>query len=207
MSEAKKKPMTLKGILALVGAGLLYLVSQVLGVDLSKFGFPKPGENDKPAVTAPADPAPTKEVAKKDPSSSGKELSGNKPSAPKKETQKPAPKQRDDTALIRQLFNQRMESDTQVEAEGEVVHLLPDDTDEKPHQLFLVELSNGITIKISHNTAVSPYVPLKKGDTIRFHGEYEYNSKGGVVHWTHLTQGTRNKHPHGWLLHKGVKYE
>lgn len=206
MSEAKKKPMTLKGILALVGAGLVYLVSQVLGVDLSKFGGPKPGENDKPPITAPAEPGTTKEVAKKDPSpprgneQSGTELSGKKPTSGKKANQ------RDDTALIRQLFN-GMRSDIQVEAEGEVVHLLPDDNDEKPHQLFLVELDNGITVKIAHNTKISPYVPLKKGDTIRFHGEYEYNDKGGVVHWTHRTQGTRNKHPHGWLLHKGKKYE
>ena len=198
MSEAKKKPMTLKGILVLVGGGLVYLISQVLGVDLSKFGGPKPGETDKPPITAPAEPGTTKKVAKKDPSAgSGQELSGKQPNA----------KQRDDTALIKQLFESGRESDTQVEAEGEVVHLLPDDTDEKPHQLFLVELSNDITIKISHNTAISPYLPLKKGDTIRFSGEYEYNSKGGVVHWTHLTQGTRNKHPHGWLLHKGVNYE
>lgn len=211
MSEANKKPMTLKGILALVGAGLVYLLSQVLGVDLSKFGGPKPGTNDKPPITAPAEPGPTKEVAKKDPKAgSGKELNGQKPQKPeaqKPESQKPGANQRDDTALIRQLFN-GMRSDIQVEAEGEVVHLLPDDTDEKPHQLFLVELDNGITIKISHNTAVSPYIEsLRKGDTIRFHGEYEYNDKGGVVHWTHRTQGTRNKHPHGWLLHEGVKYE
>ncbi len=212
MSEANKKPMTFKGILALVGAGLLYLVSQVLGVDLSKFGGPKPDAGDKPPVTAPAEPGTTKEVAKKDPKTgSGEVLNGKKPETQKPtkepEAKKPAANQRDDTALIRQLFN-GMRSDIQVEAEGEVVYLMPDDTDETPHQNFLVKLDNGITLKISHNTKVSPYIEtLRKGDTIRFHGEYEYNEKGGVVHWTHRTQGTRNKHPHGWLLHEGVKYE
>lgn len=185
MSEKKKKPMTLKGVLALVGAGLVYLVSQLLGIDLSALTGGKAGKDGNPPATAPAEPGAAKEQ-------------------PKKEV--PAQKQRDDTALIRQFYQEKR-SDDQVEAEGEIVHILPDDTDEKPHQLFLVELSNGITIKISHNTAVAPYVPIKKGDTIRFFGEYEYNDKGGVVHWTHRTQGTRNKHPHGWLLHKGKKYD
>ncbi|QDV06373.1 hypothetical protein Poly30_18820 [Planctomycetes bacterium Poly30] len=232
MSETKKKPTTLKGILAVIGAGLVYLVSQVLGIDLSALTGGSSGKDGNPPVTAPAEPGQKsgqkpgqKEVARNDPAppkaQDGAGLKTEKPKpgtptaekpAPKKpvveepKAETPAPKQRDDTALIRQLFN-GMVSDRQVEAEGEIVHILPDDTDETPHQLFLVELSNGITLKISHNTKVAPYVPIKKGDTIRFYGEYEYNSKGGVVHWTHRTQGTTNKHPHGWLLHKGKKYE
>lgn len=213
MSEQKKKPTTLKGILAVIGAGLVYLVSQVLGIDLSALTGGEAGNDSKPPVTAPAEPGngqPTKELAKNDPAppaTNGGGLSTQKP-APKKPAaeEKPAPKKRDDTALIRQLFT-GMRSDIQVEAEGEIVHILPEDTDETPHQNFLVELSNDITLKISHNTKVAPRVPIRKGDTIRFHGEYEYNSKGGVVHWTHRTLGTRNKHPHGWLLHKGKKYE
>ncbi len=210
MSESKKKPTTLKGILALVGAGLLYLVSQVLGIDLSALTGDKSGDAGKPVVTAPAEGGATKEVAKKEPKTppatggqKGGSLTTQKPKAP--EAEKPAKKQRDDTAKIKQYF-QTMQSDAQVEAEGVVSRLLADDLDDHPHQRFLVRLSNGIEIKIAHNIKVADYVPLKKGDTIRFPGEYEYNDKGGVVHWTHRTQGTRNKHPHGWLLHKGIKY-
>lgn len=205
MSDAKSKPTTLKGILTLVGAGLVYLVSQLLGIDLS--GLMGGEGKGNPPVTAPADPAPSKEVAKNEPKpSTGKTLEGKKPAAPKKDDSAAKPEQRDDTALIKKLF-QTMQSDAQVEAEGTVVVLLADDTDETPHQRFLVELSNDITVKIAHNTKISPYLPLKVGDKIRFHGEYEYNDKGGVVHWTHRTLGTRNKHPHGWLLHKGKKYD
>ena len=99
-----------------------------------------------------------------------------------------------------------MRSGVHVEAEGEVVHLLPDDTRGSQHQLFLCELSNGITLKISHNIDIAPYIPLEKGDTVRFRGDYEYNDKGGVVHWTH--RNTRGgSHPHGWILHEGKKYE
>ncbi|MEM8710822.1 MAG: DUF3465 domain-containing protein [Planctomycetota bacterium] len=204
MSDAKSKPMTLKGILALIGAGLVYLVSQVLGIDLTALGG-KDGDagsgagSERPPITAPADPTPTKEVVKNEPEpSSGKTLDSKKPAAE-------APGKRDDTALIKKLF-QTKQSDTQVEAEGEIVFIFPEDMGERKHQRFLVELSNDITLKIAHNIDLAPEAPIRKGDTIRFYGEYEYNDKGGVVHWTHRTKGT-NPHPHGWLLHKGKKYE
>lgn len=215
MSDAKSKPMTLKGILALIGAGLVYLVSQVLGIDLTALGG-KDGDagggagSERPPITAPANPgspdsgssapAPTKEVAKNEPKPpGGKTLEGKKPAAE-------AAEKRDDTALIKKLF-QTKQSDTQVEAEGEIVFIFPEDRGERKHQQFLVELSNDITLKIAHNIDLAPEAPIRKGDTIRFYGEYEWNEKGGVVHWTHRTQGTRNPHPHGWLLHEGKKYE
>ncbi|MDE1266260.1 DUF3465 domain-containing protein, partial [Vibrio aestuarianus] len=37
------------------------------------------------------------------------------------------------------------------------------------------------------------------------YGEYEWNKKGGVMHWTH--NDPNNKHPHGWLKHNGKTYE
>ncbi|MEM9382179.1 MAG: DUF3465 domain-containing protein [Planctomycetota bacterium] len=110
----------------------------------------------------------------------------------------------DDTAKIRQLFS-AMRSDVLVEAAGEVVHLLPDDEEGSRHQLFLCELSNGLTLKISHNIDIAPYIPLEEGDVVRFRGEYEWNEKGGVVHWTH--RNTRGgEHPGGWIDHEGTRY-
>ena len=43
------------------------------------------------------------------------------------------------------------------------------------------------------------------GDTVQFYGEYEWNKKGGVMHWTH--KDPRNRHTHGWLKHNGRVYE
>jgi len=112
---------------------------------------------------------------------------------------------RDDTAKIHLLFS-GMRSDIQVEAAGEVVKVLPDDTQGDRHQLFLCELSNGLTLKISHNTDIAPYIPLDEGDVVRFHGEYAWNEKGGVVHWTHRNL-RGGGHEGGWIELDGKRYE
>ncbi len=92
-----------------------------------------------------------------------------------------------------------------VEDEGEIVYLLPDDRVGDKHQLFLVELASGHTIKISHNVDLAPKVPVRKGDPIRFRGRFEWNERGGVVHWTHHDPRGRKKG--GWLELRGQKYK
>ncbi len=97
-------------------------------------------------------------------------------------------------------------SDVQVEGVGEVIRVLPDDNKGLRHQKFILRLDNSLTILIAHNIDLAPRIPnLKKGDTVKFYGEYEYSNKGGVVHWTHLDPG--NRHTHGWLKHNGRTYE
>ncbi len=91
-----------------------------------------------------------------------------------------------------------------VEDEGEIVHLLPDDRIAPRHQLCLVELASGHTIKISHNVDLAPKVPWQKGDTLAFRGRFEWNAKGGVVHWTH--HDPQGRHAGGFLTHNGETY-
>ncbi|MEL6431008.1 MAG: DUF3465 domain-containing protein [Planctomycetota bacterium] len=211
MSETQMPKTTLKGLLALVGAAVLALIAKFTGVDLSALtgGSADAGSTD--VAEAPAEPG----GAAADPAPSA----GSQPGAPPKSTppasEEPAANlpgeparaksNRDDTNEIRKLFRANR-SDVIVEAEGEVVHLLPDDTRGSQHQLFLVELTNGITLKLSHNIDLAPRIDaLRKGDSIRFHGEYEWNAKGGVVHWTHKAKGN-SSHEHGWIEHEGRRY-
>jgi hypothetical protein len=107
-------------------------------------------------------------------------------------------------AVISDAFaNQK--SNLQVSASSTVIKLLADDNDGSRHQKFLVRLSSGLTLLIAHNIDLAPRINnLKISDTIEFYGEYEWNEKGGVIHWTH--QDPRGAHPAGWLKHKGQKY-
>jgi hypothetical protein len=97
-------------------------------------------------------------------------------------------------------------SDIQVSGSGKVSHILRDDNKGSRHQRFILRLSSDQTILIAHNIDLAPKIhTLQKGDIVQFYGEYEWNSKGGVVHWTHHDPGGR--HIDGWLKHDGRKYD
>lgn len=97
-------------------------------------------------------------------------------------------------------------SDVQVKGEGTVTKVLSDDLDGSRHQRFLLKLNSGQTLLISHNIDLAPRIDrLHAGDSVEFFGEYEWNSKGGVVHWTHHDPGGR--HVAGWIKHQGRTYQ
>lgn len=97
-------------------------------------------------------------------------------------------------------------SDVQVLDEGTVRRLLADDTNGSRHQRFILAMPSGQTVLVAHNIDLAPRIDtLAVGDTVAFYGEYEWNEKGGVVHWTHRDH--RGSHPHGWLRHKGKTYQ
>ncbi|KGM06681.1 hypothetical protein LP43_1905 [Methylophaga thiooxydans] len=109
------------------------------------------------------------------------------------------------TSPIAELFQQKR-SDVLVEVSGEVSRLFADDNRGSRHQRFLIELADGHTLLIAHNIDLAPRVEnLEIGDEISLFGEYEWNDKGGVVHWTH--HDPANKHPHGWIRHQGKLYQ
>jgi hypothetical protein len=88
--------------------------------------------------------------------------------------------------------------DVPVTGSGEVVKLLPDDLDGSPHQRILVRVAGGGTVLIAHNIELAPRVsPLARGDTLEFAGDFVWNDKGGVVHWTH--PDPQGRHRAGWI--------
>jgi len=97
-------------------------------------------------------------------------------------------------------------SDIQVSGSGNVSRILSDDNKGSRHQRFILRLSSGQTLLVAHNIDLAPRInTLEEGDEVQFFGEYEWNSKGGVIHWTHHDPGGR--HIGGWLKHNGRKYE
>lgn len=108
-------------------------------------------------------------------------------------------------ARLQQAFAAR-ENDLQIEGAGTVVKVLPDDTKGSQHQRFLLETNAGQTLLVAHNIDLAPrIVGLREGDRVRFFGEYEWNDRGGVIHWTH--HDPRGRHVGGWLEHRGERYE
>ena len=97
-------------------------------------------------------------------------------------------------------------SNVQVQDSGKVIRILSDDNQGSRHQKFILKLRSGNTILIAHNIDLAPRVKsISKGDTVQFYGEYEWNNKGGVVHWTH--RDPNGHHIGGWLKHNGSTYQ
>ena len=97
-------------------------------------------------------------------------------------------------------------SGVQVSGKGIATKVLSDDTDGSRHQRFILKLSSGQTVLIAHNIDLAPRISsLREGDSVEFNGVYEWNSKGGVIHWTH--HDPEGRHEAGWLRHDGRTYQ
>jgi len=108
------------------------------------------------------------------------------------------------TSISRAFKNKT--SNVQVEGEGKVSRVLSDDLEGSRHQRFILRLASDQTVLIAHNIDLAPKVPgLRKGDTVRFYGEYEWSEKGGTVHWTH--RDPKGRHVSGWIKFKGRVYQ
>lgn len=108
------------------------------------------------------------------------------------------------TSAVQELFDNR-ESGVMVEFGGRVSKTLADDNDGSRHQRFIVDLGSGLTVLIAHNIDLADRVPLKTGDSVEVLGQYEWNERGGVVHWTHHDPG--GNHAEGFIRHDGRLYQ
>jgi len=108
-----------------------------------------------------------------------------------------------DERIVRLYEAQR--SGEVAEGSGIVARLLDDDRDGSRHQRFILELRSGLTLLVAHNIDLAPrVVDLAVGDRVVFRGQYEWNERGGVLHWTHHDPDRRR--PGGWLQHAGETY-
>jgi hypothetical protein len=91
-----------------------------------------------------------------------------------------------------------------VTVQGTVAKLLKDDMEGVPHQRFLVKITPDITLLVAHNSDLAQRVPVQVGDLVTLKGEYVWNHKGGVLHWTHHDpQGRKG----GWIELAGQRYQ
>ena len=88
--------------------------------------------------------------------------------------------------------------------QGSIVKVLKDDTEGSAHQRFLVELSADTTLLVAHNIDLAQRVPVQTGQNVTISGEYVWNNRGGVLHWTHHDPKGRKG---GWIELAGKRYD
>jgi hypothetical protein len=111
----------------------------------------------------------------------------------------------DASELLQRAFEERRRN-LQVRGSGVVDRILADDNEGSRHQRFLIRTRTGQSILVAHNIDLAPRVePLKVGDRIEFNGEYEWNERGGVIHWTH--HDPKGRHEGGWIRRGGAIFQ
>jgi hypothetical protein len=106
--------------------------------------------------------------------------------------------------VLKQAFTNK-KSGLQVQGQGKVIKLLSDDLTDARHQRFILRLNSGQTLLTAHNIDIAPRLNgLRVGETVAFYGQYEWNSQGGLIHWTH--HDPAKKHINGWLKYKNKIY-
>jgi len=109
-----------------------------------------------------------------------------------------------DQAIAQAFEAQR--SGVQVASDGVVERVLPDDNAGSRHQRFILRLDSGHEVLVAHNIDRAPRLrALKSGDRVAFFGEYAWNAKGGVIHWTH--HDPNGRHSAGWLSHNDQRVQ
>lgn len=89
---------------------------------------------------------------------------------------------------------------------GLVEAILPDDHEGSRHQRFIMRLPHAQTVLVVHNIDLAPRInDLQVGDRVWVKGEYEWNERGGLIHWTHRDPNAF--HEDGWIEHNNQRYE
>ncbi len=117
----------------------------------------------------------------------------------------PATASPDDAAIIQDFQHHR--SNVEVTADGAVVRVFADRSSSTGvHEQFIVRLTGtDLTVEVEHNISIGARVPVVAGDHVVIHGEYIWNSKGGLIHFTHHDpQGT---HEGGYIRDNGKTYD
>jgi hypothetical protein len=77
------------------------------------------------------------------------------------------------------------------------------------HEGFLVALAPGsgcaLTLRVEHNVDLGGRIPLARGTPVELRGEYIYDPRGGILHWTH--HDPRGRHPGGYVRANGELYQ
>ncbi len=76
------------------------------------------------------------------------------------------------------------------------------------HEGFLLHLTGaegrGLTVRVEDNTDLTGPIPMRAGDSAVVRGEYIYDPRGGIIHYTH--RDPRGRHASGYVQVNGRLY-
>ena len=104
---------------------------------------------------------------------------------------------------LRRAVNEHA-ANVELETSGAVTRLLPDDNDGSRHERFLIRAAGDLSILVVYNLDLAPRVPVHVGDSVTLRGEYIWNDRGGMIHWTH--HDPSRHHEPGWIDVGGRRY-
>jgi len=116
-----------------------------------------------------------------------------------------APVTSDNAAVERAYAEKR--SSVEVTAEGAVTSVLADDSGPSGvHQRFIIRLTGSMqTVLVENNLSIGRRAPVVAGTDVKVHGEYVWNDKGGLIHFTHHDPALT--HEGGWIDVGGARYQ
>lgn len=92
-----------------------------------------------------------------------------------------------------------------VEVSGEIVRVLGKEGEDTRMQWFQMRTPEGQYLLVGHDNGMSDPIPLSTNDRVTVRGTYEWTESGGTIRGTHKDNSLARKH--GWLEHKGKKYQ
>jgi Protein of unknown function (DUF3465) len=98
-------------------------------------------------------------------------------------------------------------STVEVTADGVVTSVLADDSGPSgTHQRFIIRLAGSTqTVLVENNVDIGQRAPVATENDVIVHGEYVWNDKGGLIHFTH--HDPAHTHEGGWIELRGTRYE
>lgn len=96
-------------------------------------------------------------------------------------------------------------SDLMVEVSGEVVRILGKEGDDKRLQWFQMRTPEGQYLLVGHDNGLANPIPLSARDSVIVRGIYQWTESGGTIRGTHKDNTLARRH--GWVEHKGKKYQ